>query len=321
MSFRFRSRRKRQRRLFEQGCVSRDLSGSLFPALDHRGIADDLNLPLIIDKAQSPAETLLVQASQLRLVSMVISRAQKRAAQPTPGDIRETSLYRIAFHNIDLVKVAVREPERVSLEEFPVHGDSAVLAKLKKRRFGLCRETNFISPRFFQEQAGQNKQRIGNRAGLDLRNHIFEYVRRREKMNRSLEWLGRSPRHAVRRRAFFGSIGIATPGAFCLGRSAAVGPVGLGPWVSGLSSPFAGAECSILVSATPVAAAQFSRRLYSRVVVIMIRRTGFFHPCRQKLQIKKIDRLGCRSAHHVHLLERHTEANAKLSLVSTTPRK
>ena len=120
---------------------------------------------------------------------MVISRAQKRAAQPTPGDIRETSLYRIAFHNIDLVKVAVREPERVSLEEFPVHGDSAVLAKLKKRRFGLCRETNFISPRFFQEQAGQNKQRIGNRAGLDLRNHIFEYVLTREKMNRSLEWL------------------------------------------------------------------------------------------------------------------------------------
>ena len=74
--------------------------------------------------------------------------------------------------------------------------------------------------------------------------------------------------------------------------------------MSGLSSPFAGAECSILVSATPVAAAQFSRRLFSRVMVVMIRRTGFFHPCRQKLQIKKIDRLDGRSAHHVHLLER-----------------
>src|SRR6266403_2999395 len=236
---------------------------------------------------------------------MVISRAQKRSAQPTPGDIRETSLYRIAFHNIDLVKVAVREPERVSLEEFPVHGDSAVLAKLKKRRFGLCRETNFISPRFFQEQAGQNKQRIGNRAGLDLRNHIFEYVLARQKVNRSLEWLWRSWRNAVRRRAIFGSVGIATPGAFCLGRrSAAVGPVGLGTCVSGLSSPFAGAECSILVSATPIAATQSSGRLYSRVMVVMIRRTGFFNPCRQKLQIKKIDRLDGRSAHHVHLLER-----------------
>src|SRR5678816_2973453 len=98
MSFRFRSRRKRQRRLFEQGCVSRDLSGFLFPALDHRGIADDLDLPLIIGEAQSPAETLLVQASQLRLVSMVVSRAQKRAAQPTPSDIREISFYWIGFY-------------------------------------------------------------------------------------------------------------------------------------------------------------------------------------------------------------------------------
>jgi len=120
---------------------------------------------------------------------MVISRAQKRATQSTPGDIRETSLYRIAFYNIDLEKVALREPECVSLEEFLVHGDSAVLTKLKKWRFGLCRETNFISPRFFQKQAGQNKQRIGNRSGLDLRNDIFEYVLTREKMNRSLEWL------------------------------------------------------------------------------------------------------------------------------------
>src|SRR6266446_5681730 len=120
---------------------------------------------------------------------MVIGRAQKRAAQPTPGDIGETSLYRIAFYNIDLVKVALRESECVSPEEFPVHGDFAVLAKLIKRRFGFCRETNFIPPRFFQEQPGQNKQRIGNRAGLDLRNHIFEYALTLEKTNRSLERL------------------------------------------------------------------------------------------------------------------------------------
>src|SRR6476659_8885787 len=111
MSFHFRSRRKRQRRLLAQGCVSGDLSGFLFPALDHRRIADDLDLPLIIGKAHSPAETLLVQAAQVRLISVVISGAQKRAAQPAPGDIREISFYRIAFNNIDLVKVALGEPE------------------------------------------------------------------------------------------------------------------------------------------------------------------------------------------------------------------
>ena len=85
---------------------------------------------------------------------MVIGRAQKRSAQPTPGDIREISFYRIGFYNIDLIKVPLGEPECVSLEEFPVRGDSAVLAKLKKRRFGFCRKTNFISPGFFQEQTG-----------------------------------------------------------------------------------------------------------------------------------------------------------------------
>jgi hypothetical protein len=52
---------------------------------------------------------------------MVIGRAQKRAAQPAPGDIREISFDRIAFYNIDLVKVALGEPECISLEEFPVY--------------------------------------------------------------------------------------------------------------------------------------------------------------------------------------------------------
>jgi hypothetical protein len=85
-------------------------------------------------------------------------------------------------------------------------------------------------------------------------------------------------------------------------------------------SPFARAEFSILVSATTLAAAQFSGRFFCRVMVVMIRCTGFFYPCRQKLEIKKIGMLDGRSAHHVHLLEQQTEANAKLSLVSTTPR-
>jgi hypothetical protein len=66
----------------------------------------------------------------------------------------------------------------------------------------------------------------------------------------------------------------------------------------------------MLVSATAVAAAQFSRRLFCRVMVVTIRRTGFFHPRGQKLQIKKIGGLDRWSAHHVHLLEGQKEANA-----------
>ena len=117
------------------------------------------------------------------------------------------------------------------------------------------------------------------------------------------------------------SVGIPTPVDFFLRHSVAMAPVRLRLRARALSvfSPFAGPECSILVSAIAIAATQFSRRLFFRVMVVMIRRTGFFDPCRQKLQIKKIGSLHG-SAHHVLLLEAQTEANAKLSLVSTTSR-
>src|SRR6476660_5486724 len=101
---------------------------------------------------------------------------------------------------------------------------------------------------------------------------------------------------------------IATPGASFFWHSVAVATVGLGPRLLRLSSPFSGAECSILMPVTPVAAARFSRRLFRRVMIVMFRCTGFFYPCRQKLQIKKIGRLDSRSAHHVHLLEAEWKA-------------
>src|SRR3954469_21508445 len=120
---------------------------------------------------------------------MVIGGTQERAAQPTSCNIREISFYGIGFYNIDLVKIALGKSECVSLQEFRVYGDFAVFAKLNKRCFGLRRETNFISSGFFQKQAGQNKQRIGNGAGLDLGDHIFKYVLTRQKTNGSFEWL------------------------------------------------------------------------------------------------------------------------------------
>jgi hypothetical protein len=78
-------------------------------------------------------------------------------------------------------------------------------------------------------------------------------------------------------------------------------------------SPFAGAKFSILVPASTVAAARSGGRFFARVMVVMIRCAGFFHPRRQKLQIKEIGRLDWRNAHHVHLLEQQPEANAKLN--------
>src|SRR5262249_44733052 len=132
-------------------CVGRNLASFFLPALDQSSVAHDLDLPPIVRKAHAPAETLLIQASQLWLVRVVIRGPQKRSAQPTPRYIGEIPLYRIALYNVDLVKVALRKSKCISIQKFPIHGYSAVFAKLIKRRFRLCGETNFITPRFFQE--------------------------------------------------------------------------------------------------------------------------------------------------------------------------
>src|SRR5206468_825125 len=162
MPFRFRGRRKRHRAFFAQSCVSRHLPRFVFPALDQGGVAYDFDLPLVIGKTYATAETLLVKAAQLRLIIVMVSRAEERSAQSASRDIREISLNWIRLHNVDLVKVAISESECISLEEFSVGRHSAVLAKLIKRRFLLCREANSVAHRFFQEQTGQRKQRISN---------------------------------------------------------------------------------------------------------------------------------------------------------------
>ena len=78
------------------------------------------------------------------------------------------------LHNLDLIEIGVSESEGVSLEEFPVHRHGAVVAKLIKWVFFLCRETNLVAHRFLQEQTRQRKQRIRDRAGLDLRDYILK---------------------------------------------------------------------------------------------------------------------------------------------------
>src|SRR5262245_16998790 len=222
MAFGFRSRRKRQSAILAQCCVGRHLASFIFLALDELGVVYDLDLPLIIRKAHAAAETLFVQAPQLRLISVVIGRAQKRSAQPAPRHIREISLYRIAFYDIDLVKIALSKSECVSLQKLPIYRDSAAVTKLIKRCFRLCCETNFVTPLFFQKQTGQNKHRIRNRSGLDLRNDIFEYVLARQKPSAYLRRLRRRLRVPIAHVAILGSIGMATPAARCLWHSATV---------------------------------------------------------------------------------------------------
>ena len=92
---------------------------------------------------------MLVKAAQLRLITVMVSRAKKRPAQSASRHIREVSLDRIGLRNIDLVEIALGESECVSLEKFPIRRQHAVVAKLIKRRLRLCCETDLVPDRFF----------------------------------------------------------------------------------------------------------------------------------------------------------------------------
>ena len=221
MPFGFHNRRKRQRAFSAQRCVRRHLSGFVFPAFDQRGVAYDLDLSLVFGEAHLSAETLLVQAAQLRLVSVMIRRAQKRSAQPAPRHIGEISLYRIAFDNVNVVEVALSESERVLIEKLPVDRHDTI-SKLINRRFRARCETNFITPRLFQEQPREGKERIRNRSGLDLRDDIFEYALARQKPDSYLTYARRSVSIPVGRPPIFDLIETAAPIPSALWHSATV---------------------------------------------------------------------------------------------------
>ena len=133
-----------------QRCVGRHLSGFIFTSLHQTGVAQDLDLSLVFRKTHSPAETLLVQAAQLRLVRVIVGWTQKRPAQSAPRHVGEISLYGFAFHYVDLVKVALGESKCILIQKFAINRDDAI-AELIKRRFPRRCKTNFVASRFFQK--------------------------------------------------------------------------------------------------------------------------------------------------------------------------
>ncbi len=49
-----------------------------------------------------------VESAQLRLIVVMIGRAEQRAAEPAARDIREISLERFALRHLDRVKIILR---------------------------------------------------------------------------------------------------------------------------------------------------------------------------------------------------------------------
>src|ERR1043166_10306399 len=100
MPFSVRGTRERLRRLGVLNVIGRDVARLFFPLLDDGRIAHDLDLALVIGETHAPTETRFVKITQLRLVSVVIRRAEQSPAQPAPGDIREVALHRLRLRGL-----------------------------------------------------------------------------------------------------------------------------------------------------------------------------------------------------------------------------
>ena len=87
----------------------------------------------------------------------MISRAEKDPAQSTTRNIREISFDRFGLGDVDLVKIALGESKRVSLEKLSIDRDSAVFAKLKEGNFGRRSQLNIMAGGFFQKKPRQCK--------------------------------------------------------------------------------------------------------------------------------------------------------------------
>src|SRR5437764_6044018 len=83
---------ERDRRLDILRRISRDAARLFFPFLHDCRIAHHVDLFLVIGKAHPAAEARFVKVAQLRLIMVMISRTQQRAAEPAAGDVREISL-------------------------------------------------------------------------------------------------------------------------------------------------------------------------------------------------------------------------------------
>src|SRR5206468_7196222 len=99
--------------------------------------------------------------------------------------------------DVDIVKIFASEPKSIPLEGFTIQRHLAMLAQLVKRRSLPRGQTNLVAFGLFKKQTRQSKNGIGNRARLDLRYHVFEYARIRQKTDRNLERRSRNQRTPI----------------------------------------------------------------------------------------------------------------------------
>ena len=114
MSFRVRVAVESRRRLLVFRRESRDAARLFLPLLNYRGITHDFDLPLKILEAHPPAVTLFVKRAQLRLIGVMIRRAEQRAAHAIARDVREVSFDRLGLCYFDVVEILLRRGKRAA---------------------------------------------------------------------------------------------------------------------------------------------------------------------------------------------------------------
>src|SRR5438067_4711621 len=128
MAFGVRGVRERNRRLRILDVVCRDVSRLFLPLLDHRRVANDIDLALVIWKAHPPAETALIEIAQLWLVGVVIRRAKQRPAEATPRDVRKITFEWFGLRDLDRVKIIARVREGGSFQNATIRSDGSIFA-------------------------------------------------------------------------------------------------------------------------------------------------------------------------------------------------
>src|ERR1019366_9113142 len=80
---------------------------------------------------------------------------------------------------------------------------NAAFSELIERRFGLRFQTNIVTFRFLKKEARERKQRIGDRARLDLRGDIFKRLSIWQECNIHGQRLGLNNWRSISRRSIF----------------------------------------------------------------------------------------------------------------------
>src|SRR5262249_17299249 len=135
-------------------------------------------------ETHTTAETLFVKIAQLRLIAVIVGRAEQRPAQTATGNGSEVALDRFRLRHLGAIETTFLAEKCAVLEQAPIACHWAIFAQLEK--FGcLTFQPNIVPFRLIKKHAGEGKNGIGQMARLDLSQDTCQYSGIWNKSNRN----------------------------------------------------------------------------------------------------------------------------------------